>query len=199
MISRRQILARSALASSALLVRPAFASAEKPSSGLLARGLAALDRHRGEIAQRDLIALADFSQPSSARRFHLVNLQTGAVTSYLVAHGLGSDPQHTGWLQSFSNTPSSKASSAGAYRADNIYVGKHGRSIRLSGLDATNDNALARAIVVHPAEYVSDEIISRCGVLGRSDGCFTVSQANIGDVLDKIGEGRMIYADNIGA
>src|ERR1700753_664792 len=67
MISRRKILAGSALASVALLVRPAFATTGV-SSGLMARGLAALDKHRSEIPQRDLLALADLSKPSSDRR-----------------------------------------------------------------------------------------------------------------------------------
>ena len=64
----------------------------------------------------------------------------------MIAHGSGSDPAHTGWLQRFSNVPDSFASSEGAYLASDYYVGKHGRSQRLAGLDATNSNALDRAI-----------------------------------------------------
>jgi hypothetical protein len=132
---------------------------------------------------------------SHTPRFHLVDLASGAVSSHLVAHGIGSDPAHTGWLQSFSNRPESKATSAGAYLTDELYVGGHGQSLRLSGLDATNSNALSRAIVVHQAWYVSDELARARGVLGRSDGCFAFAQTSIGEVLARLGPGRLIYAE----
>ncbi len=143
------------------------------------------------------IAIADFSLPSRAPRFHLVDVASGRVSSHLVAHGRGSDPAHTGWLQRFSNAPSSHATSEGAYRTDGLYIGAHGRSIRLTGLDATNSNALSRAIVVHAAWYVSPEMARAHGVLGRSEGCFALSQASTAEVLARIGSGCLIYADKI--
>jgi hypothetical protein len=118
---------------------------------LLRRALNALKRHQDSISFRDFIGVADFSLPSRAPRFHLVNLADGSVQSHLVAHGRGSDPSHTGWLERFSNEPRSNATSAGAYRTGSPYVGAHGQSMRLEGLDPTNSNALTRAIVVHSA------------------------------------------------
>jgi hypothetical protein len=162
---------------------------------LLRRALDALERHRGTIDHRDLIGIADFSQHSHAPRFHLVNLGDGTATSHLVAHGRGSDPAHTGWLERFSNEPRSEATSAGAYRTDAMYVGEHGRSMRLDGLDPTNDNAASRAIVVHGAWYVSDDIIRHFGVLGRSEGCLAVASSSLDEVLTRLGPGRLIYAD----
>jgi hypothetical protein len=114
-----------------------------------------------------------------------------------VAHGRGSDPAHTGWLQRFSNEARSHATSAGAYRTDGIYSGAHGRSIRLTGLDATNDNALSRAIVVHAAWYVSPAMARTHGALGRSEGCFALANSSLPEVLEQLGSGRMIYADKI--
>ena len=106
----------------------------------------------------------------------------------------GSDPRHTGWLERFSNEPRSNATSAGAYRTDSSYLGAHGHSIRLEGLDPTNSNATERAIVVHGAWYVSDDMIGRWGMLGRSEGCFAVSNASLDEVLTRLGPGRLIYA-----
>jgi hypothetical protein len=166
-------------------------------SDIMRRALAALERHRDAIAHRDVMAVADFSLPSRATRFHIVNLGDGRARSFLVAHGRGSDPGHTGWLQRFSNAPRSNATSAGAYRTDGIYVGGHGRSIRLTGLDGSNSNARARAIVVHGAWYVSPEMARAHGVLGRSEGCFALSAANLPEVLERLGPGRMIYADKV--
>lgn len=164
---------------------------------LLRRALNALDKHRDSITARDFIGIADFSLPSRAPRFHLVKLSDGSVRSHLVAHGRGSDPLHTGWLRRFSNAPGSNASSAGAYRTGSPYVGSHGHSIRLEGLGPTNDNALARGIVVHSAWYVSEDVINHFGMPGRSEGCFAVAGASLAEVMTKLGPGRLLYADNV--
>lgn len=205
-LSRRALLgagvaaiATAALASPALAVN--WLRADKSPGNdsldpaLLRRALAALDRHQASIPNKDLIAVADFSQASRAPRFHLVNVGDGRVSSFLVAHGKGSDPGHTGWLKSFSNAVGSEATSAGAYRTGDYYIGQHGRSMRLDGLDPSNDNAYDRAVVVHGAWYVSTDMIRQHGVLGRSQGCFAFEQDKLNTVLERLGQGRMIYAD----
>jgi hypothetical protein len=163
--------------------------------GLLERALAALRRHQSSIAFRDFIGVADFSLPSHTPRFHLVALADHSVRSHLVAHGRGSDPLRTGWLQRFSNQPRSNATSAGAYRTGSAYLGAHGHSMRLEGLDATNSNALTRAIVVHGAWYVSSAVLGYSGILGRSQGCFAVADSSLPEIMARLGPGRMIYAD----
>jgi hypothetical protein len=162
---------------------------------LLRRALDALERHHDSITYRDFIGVADFSLPSRAPRFHLVKLADGSVQSHLVAHGRGSDPSRTGWLERFSNEPRSNATAAGAYRTASFYVGAHGHSIRLEGLDPTNSNALSRAIVVHGAWYVSEEMLSFSGILGRSQGCFAVASSSLPAIMTRLGPGRLIYAD----
>jgi hypothetical protein len=195
-LSRRSLIAvAGSVAAAALLRSQEAAAAPAPASALLERALTALDRH--DIPHRDTVAIADFSLPSSAPRFHLIDIAGGGVRSYLVAHGRGSDPAHTGWLHRFSNELRSMATSAGAFRTEDIYFGAHGRSIRLTGLDATNDNALSRAIVVHAAWYVSPEMIRANGVLGRSEGCFALADTNLAEVSARLGPGRLIYADKI--
>jgi hypothetical protein len=163
--------------------------------GLLRRALDALEHHHDSISYRDFIGVADFSLPSSAPRLHLVNLAGGSARSHLVAHGRGSDPSHTGWLERFSNEPHSNATSAGAYRTGSPYVGTHGRSTRLEGLDPTNSNALSRAIVVHGAWYVNEQLINHAGMLGRSQGCFAVADSSLPEIMARLGPGRLIYAD----
>src|SRR3546814_16655006 len=83
---------------------------------------------------------------------------SGRMTAHHVAHGRGSDPTHCGWLQNFSNEYESLATSRGAYVTGDFYNGKYGYSLRLSGLDPTNSNALGRAIVVHSAWSAEQEI-----------------------------------------
>jgi len=196
-LSRRQMLVTSAFGLVATATHTAVA-APAISPELLRQAREALDRHSAQILNRDLIAVADFSLPSCLPRFHLVDLARGRVTSHLVAHGRGSDPRHTGWLERFSNAPGSHATSAGAYRTDGFYTGGHGHSIRLSGLDPSNDNALSRAIVVHGAWYVSEGMAASHGVLGRSEGCFAVSAASLNAIVGSMGPGHLIYAGKVG-
>jgi hypothetical protein len=193
-------LALASLASGTAGVRLALGRTEivdgQIDPSLLRRALDALEQHHDSIIYRDFIGVADFSLPSRAPRFHVVNLAEGRVRSHLVAHGRGSDPAHTGWLERFSNEPRSNATSAGAYRTGCLYVGAHGRSMRLEGLDPTNSNALSRAIVVHAAWYVNEAMIDHSGMLGRSQGCFAVADSSLAEIMARLGPGRLIYADN---
>ncbi|MGA2343756.1 MAG: murein L,D-transpeptidase catalytic domain family protein [Steroidobacteraceae bacterium] len=200
-LSRRFLikLAVAGLASGSVGARLALGRTESVDGqiapGLLRRALDALERHHDSITCRDFIGVADFSLPSRAPRFHLVNLTDSSVRSHLVAHGRGSDPSRTGWLERFSNEPRSNATSAGAYRTGSVYVGAHGHSMRLEGLDPTNSNALSRAIVVHGAWYVSEAMIGYSGMLGRSQGCFAVANSSLPEIMMGLGPGRLIYAD----
>jgi hypothetical protein len=164
-------------------------------AALFARAKAALDQHR--IWARDSIGIADFSKESSEARFHVVNLQNGTVESHLVAHGRGSDPSHSGMLQRFSNDFGSYATSEGAYVTDEYYQGKYGLSLRVRGLDWTNNNAEPRAIVIHNAWYAEPEMIAQHGMLGRSEGCFAMPKKSQYEVMRKLAGGRMIYADKL--
>ena len=161
---------------------------------LFHKAMAALDSHGSRVTRRDRIAVADFSRASSDPRFHLIDLKTLSTTTLLVAHGSGSDPSHSGWLQRFSNEEGSNASCEGAFVAADYYIGKHGQSQRLIGLDRTNDHALERAIVIHGAWYAEDSMIAAHGKLGRSQGCFAVGDGNLSNVFARLGEGRMLFA-----
>ncbi|MET0271178.1 MAG: murein L,D-transpeptidase catalytic domain family protein [Sphingomonas sp.] len=161
---------------------------------LVARTLDALARHERRIWSRDVVAIVDFALPSSQPRLFLIDLLAGRTTAMLVAHGKGSDPEHGGRLVRFSNEDGSAATSEGAYLTGEPYDGVHGAARRLIGLDPTNDRADPRAIVIHAAWYVAPEVVARQGRLGRSDGCFAVSAADIGPLLARLGRGRLLYA-----
>lgn len=178
-------------------VRPTPSSPRVVKPDLMRQALAALQQHGNRIALRDRMVIADFSAPSSQPRFHFIDLVNGSSSSKLVAHGSGSDPGHTGFLQRFSNQDGSNASCEGAFLADNYYVGKHGKSQRLLGLDPTNCNALSRAIVVHGAWYSNPEMLRTHGRLGRSQGCFAVGERELAEVFERLGQGRMIYAAKV--
>lgn len=200
---RRQFLAGIAACSTLLAARPAAAltAAAAPEDGpplaLLSRATAALARHREHVRLTDVMGIVDFNRHSSRPRFYLYEPATGRARSLLVSHGRGSDPAHSGYLQRFSSVPGSAASSAGAYVTGDAYVGQHGPSRRLHGLDPDNATAFDRAIVIHGAWYVSNAMVAQHGRIGRSEGCFAFDEAVIGTVLDRLGPGRMIYADKL--
>ena len=188
----------------AMTCAQSFETARSPASvrqaqyaSLLDRARTALDHHQREFDLRDRIALADFSVASRDLRFHIVDLISGQSWSYLVAHGKGSDPEHSGFLQYFSNETGSLATSSGTYKTGDIYEGIHGRAMRLTGLDTTNDQADSRAIVLHSAPYVSEDHIATWGKVGRSEGCFVVAPHMLEAVLALLGPGRLLYADKV--
>jgi hypothetical protein len=173
------------------------ALAQPAEDAVLAVARAGLARAKTKVVHGDVVGVADFGKPSSSPRLHLVDMASGKVQSLLVAHGRGSDPDHTGWLQSFSNRPGSAATSQGDYLTSAYYIGHHGRSMRLQGLDSTNDNAAERAIVVHAAPYVGPEVLRASGVLGRSEGCFAVCPTDLPTVLERLGPGRLLIATKL--
>jgi hypothetical protein len=202
-LTRRTFLGAATAAAGSVTVLPAraFATVAAPQPAinplLKARALASLEDKRGLIQRTDVIGIADFSRASRDPRFYIVDLNSGFVTEHLVAHGRGSDPAHSGWLEFFSNELGSAATSEGAYLTGDAYTGKYGYSMRLTGLDASNSNALAREIVVHTAWYAEPRMIDAYGKLGRSEGCFALPGVSHAEAMTRLGSGRFLYAEKI--
>jgi hypothetical protein len=197
-----QILPSSVFARPASPIVPPAPAVITPSApaginpALFSRAKAALDS-RPWIRNRDFIDIVDFAAPSADPRFHVVHLPSGHVESHRVAHGRGSDPDHSGFVERFSNDFGSYASSNGAYTTAETYDGKYGLSMKVHGLDWSNNNAEARAIVIHNAWYAEDDMIPLHGKLGRSEGCFAFSRKSQWDVMHRLGDGRLIYAEKV--
>jgi hypothetical protein len=184
----------------AMPVSPPVVATDSPDyrRRLLAAAVRETQRLSGKVWRSDVVGIADFALPSSQPRLHFVKPADGSVRSFYVSHGKGSDPEHDGWLKSFSNVPGSFATSRGAYLTCEWYSGKYGTSIRLVGLDGDNSAALDRAIVVHPAVYADPGMIGRWGKLGRSEGCFAMAPAEFNEALWHLSGGRLLFADRIG-
>jgi hypothetical protein len=147
---------------------------------------------QGLIRRQGIITLIDFDKPSSEKRLFIIDINNGTVLhSSLVAHGRGSGEE---MATSFSNKPGSNQSSLGFYLTENTYTGKNGYSLVLKGLDqGINDKAQSRSIVIHGAEYVSEEYIRMNGRLGRSQGCPALSLDEYQDVIDLIKDGSCLF------
>lgn len=155
---------------------------------------ASFDRHRSQVRRGDVVGIVDYSRVSREPRFYLLDTNSGRVSEHFVSHGRGSDPSHTGWLQHFSNRHGSNASSEGAYVTGDYYHGKYGRSMRVRGLDYSNSNAEARAIVVHSAWYAEPAHLAQHGLLGRSEGCFAMSYNSLQETMARLSPGHFLYA-----
>jgi hypothetical protein len=161
---------------------------------LVAAARASFDRHRSQVRNRDVVGIVDFSKVSREPRFYLLDTNSGQVREHFVSHGRGSDPAHTGFLHQFSNRHGSNATSEGGYVTTEYYNGKYGRSMRLRGLDWTNSNAEARAIVVHSAWYAEPSHLAQHGLLGRSEGCFALPSNSHHETMARLSPGHFLYA-----
>lgn len=119
---------------------------------------------------KDILTLIDFSKSSNTKRLWVIDLTTNEVLfNTLVAHGKNTGEEFANY---FSNKAESFQSSLGFYATAEVYIGKHGLSLRLDGLQkGLNDKARERAVVVHGADYVSESFIKNHKRLGRSQGC----------------------------
>ncbi|KEO88535.1 twin-arginine translocation pathway signal [Erythrobacter longus] len=157
-----------------------------------------LTRAGDAIWRKDIVGICDYGVHSARQRFYLVNLDREEVRTMHVSHGAGSDPEHDGWLNHYSNVEGSNATSKGAYVTWEWYQGRYGTSVRLGGLDPTNDAALRRYIVMHRAAYAEPPHLERYGRMGRSNGCFAYGTADFHEILMNLSGGRLLYADSLG-
>jgi hypothetical protein len=141
----------------------------------------------------DTLTVIDYSRPSTERRLWVLDLHRGEVVfEELVAHGRESGANRA---TRFSNDLGSHQSSLGLFVTLDEYRGRHGRSLRLRGLEpGVNDRALDRALVIHGADYVSEAFGAKHGRLGRSFGCAALSRDTAPKVIDRIRGGSAVFA-----
>lgn len=137
------------------------------------------------LIKKDILTLVDFSLSSNTKRLWVIDLVTGDVLFHsLVAHGRNTGEE---FANNFSNSAESFKSSLGFYSTGEIYSGKHGMSLRLDGLEkGVNDNARARGVVMHAADYVSNSFIKNHNRLGRSQGCPAVPAELSKEIINTI-------------
>ena len=157
---------------------------------VFAAGYLSVARHQGAAR---ILAIADMTQPSTAKRLYIIDLEKKElVLNTWVAHGQGN-----GELMAtrFSNKEGSHQTSKGLYRVGKeIMSPKHGAALLLNGLDrGVNCQAMKREVIMHSADYVSEDFITQHGRLGRSWGCPAVSRADMPRVIDLLADGGYLY------
>jgi len=145
-----------------------------------------------DLPNKKIITIIDFSKPSVKERFFVIDLENKRILfKSLVAHGKNSGENNA---KSFSNESKSLKSCLGFLLTSETYIGKHGYSLRLDGLEpGINDNARSRAIVIHGADYVSNDFANQHGRLGRSWGCPALPINSSKIIIDKISNGSCVF------
>jgi hypothetical protein len=148
---------------------------------------------RGDAPAPRTLTVIDFSKPSTEKRLWVYDLRSRALLFHEhVAHGRGSGAN---MATSFSNVPESNQSSLGLFRTAEPYIGKHGLSLRLDGLEpGINDRARDRAIVIHGADYVNAATAKAQGRLGRSLGCPAVRPDVAKSLITAVKDGGLLFA-----
>ena len=144
------------------------------------------------ITRTNYLTICDFSQSSKQKRLYIIDVANNTlIINTFVAHGKNSGGEYA---TRFSNKPESLQSSLGFYITSDTYIGEHGLSLRILGVDpGFNDKAFERSIVIHGASYV-DASRARSGLLmGRSWGCPAVPQKETNNIITTIKNGTCLF------
>jgi hypothetical protein len=157
--------------------------------------LAALEHLKaaGAHVRTDVLMVIDYSKPSRERRLWVFDLPHAKLLfEEFVAHGRNSGDTRA---VHFSNEPGSLMTALGLFLTADTYIGKHGLSLRLQGLErGINDNTMDRAIVIHAAEYVNEKLSRRTGRIGRSWGCPAVRPEISRRLIETVRGGALLLA-----
>lgn len=147
----------------------------------------------GKLENPDILTIVDFSQTSKNKRMYVIDFQEQELLFHtLVAHGRNTGGE---FAKNFSNVNGSHKSSLGFYITKNNHMGSRvGYSMIMEGVEkGFNDNAKNRQIIMHGADYATENFITRTGRLGRSYGCPAVPPELIKPVVSTIENGTCLF------
>ncbi len=144
------------------------------------------------VSEISKLTICDFSKSSNTKRLWVIDTDKKEILfNSLVAHGMGTGEE---FAEKFSNTDSSHQSSLGFYVTETTYNGNNGYSLRLLGMDkGFNDAALSRAIVMHGADYVSENFAKQHKRIGRSWGCPAVPRDLAEPIINTIKAQNVLF------
>lgn len=151
----------------------------------------------GGHIRRQVLTIIDYELPSYQQRLWVIDMEVGRVMyQELVAHGMGKPRGSGGTMEealSFSNEKGTLKSSLGLFITAETYYGRHGYSLKLDGLEeGVNDNARERLIVLHGAQYVTEDRADD-RLIGRSWGCPAVRPGVSKILIDAIKDGSVLW------
>jgi len=151
----------------------------------------------GGHVRRPVLTIIDYELPSYQQRLWVIDMKVPRVLyQEWVAHGMGAPRGSGGTMEealSFSNEKGTLKSSLGLFLTAETYYGRHGYSLKLDGLEeGVNDNARERLIVLHGAQYVSEDR-AEDRLVGRSWGCPAVRPGISKILIDAIKDGSVLW------
>ncbi len=147
----------------------------------------------GKLRNSGILTIVDFSQSSKNKRLYVIDLLHKVILfNTYVAHGRNTGDE---FAKHFSNISGSYKSSLGFYITKGEILGPSvGLSLILDGVEkGFNDNALKREIIIHGADYATENFIRKTGRLGRSFGCPSLPPDLIKPVVTTIKEGTCLF------
>jgi len=150
----------------------------------------------GKLKNANLLTIADYSQSSNKKRLYVIDLKNKKLLfNTYVAHGRNTGDEYA---RSFSNKEGSLKSSLGFYVTENPMVCSHtGYSLMINGIEkGINDHAVKRAIIIHGADYATEDFIRKYGHLGRSFGCPALPPDLNKPIIDSIKGGTCLFIYN---
>lgn len=162
---------------------------------LAIKGLKKLDSE-GKLKNPNIVTIADYSQSSNKKRLYVIDLKNKKLLfNTYVAHGRNTGDE---FANSFSNKEGSYKSSLGFYVTQHPITGTYtGFSLQIEGVEkGFNDHAVQRAIIIHAAEYATENFIKKYGRLGRSYGCPSLPPEMNKPIIETIKEGTCLFIYN---
>lgn len=162
---------------------------------LAIKGLKKLDSD-GKLNNPNIVTIVDYSQSSNKKRLYVIDLKNKKLLfNTFVAHGRNTGEEYA---KSFSNDEGSYKSSLGFYITEHPITGSHtGFSLLIDGVEkGFNDHAVQRAIIIHAAEYATENFIKKYGRLGRSFGCPALPPEMNKPIIDAIKGGTCLFLYN---
>ncbi len=150
-------------------------------------------KQQGQLLNSSILTIIDFSQSSNNKRMYVIDLYKKALLfNTYVAHGKNTGNEYA---DKFSNIPGTLQSSLGFYITENMAIGsKVGLSLILKGIEkGINDKAREREIIIHGADYATEDFIKKNGRLGRSFGCPSLPPDLIKPVAESIKDGTCLF------
>ena len=147
----------------------------------------------GRLENPGIITIVDFSQSSKNKRMYVIDfLNHKLLFNTLVAHGKNTGEEYA---KNFSNKLGTLKSSLGFYVTKNHVMGATvGLSLIIQGMEkGFNDNAISRQIIMHGADYATEDFIRKNGRLGRSYGCPSLPPDLIKPVIETIENGSCLF------
>lgn len=163
------------------------------------------------FTKKDALAVFDISQPSSKKRFYVLDLKSGQVTAHYAAHGRHNGPngkatKFKGFQTDLDMVPLGPLKTAHAEVMDHYktivdrYDGTVYRNMIVVGLEGvTSYNSYINHTppfkwIIHPNWYTTAAFRAKnSGVLGRSNGCITIDPVENNQLITRLEDGALVY------